>query len=66
MSRFAPNSLTYAELDAVLWAVGQMTDGNARDIDEMKLQGMTTNAAKALLRAEAKLIASVLKQKVAA
>jgi hypothetical protein len=63
--RFDPNILTYDELDAVLHAVGQMTGGNANDIDEMMLCGMTLKEAEALLRAEAKLMGSVIKQKVA-
>lgn len=46
---------TFAEVHALLWAAGNMTSGNARDIDEMKACGMTTAEARALLAAEAKM-----------
>jgi hypothetical protein len=59
-SRFDPNSLTYAELNAVLWAIGQMTAGNARDLDEMILCGMTREEAEALISAEDKLLKYVV------
>jgi hypothetical protein len=45
-----------------MWAVSQMTDGNARDIDEMMLCGMTRQQARLLLAAEAKLIEAGEKQ----
>lgn len=48
-------TLTGEELAAVLWAVGNMTDGNARDIGEMIACGMTEKQARVLLRAEAKM-----------
>ncbi len=50
--------LTAAELEAVLWAVGNMTDGNARDIDEMMACGITRREARNLLRAEIKMLSA--------
>ena len=47
--------LTLAECNEVLMAIGQMTDGNARDLDEMVLCGMTRTQAHTLIRAEQKL-----------
>lgn len=48
-------TLTRAEYDQLMWAAGQMIDGNARDIDEMMLCGMTRSAAKTLFRADQKM-----------
>lgn len=47
--------LTRAEVEAVLWAVGQFTESNANDIQEMKRCGMSAHSAKALIRADNKL-----------
>lgn len=55
MSRKIKFELTEAEYKAVMWAVGMQTMGNARDLDEMVLCGMTMNEAKALARAEEKM-----------
>lgn len=55
--------LTQRQLWAVLLAVGQMTDGNARDIDEMMLCGLTQDEARALLEAEVKLLSLYNKRK---
>jgi hypothetical protein len=51
--------LTPAELDAVLWAIGMQTTGNANDIDEMMACGMTRPMCRALIKAESKLIDSL-------
>lgn len=59
-SRKVALELTRAEYDAVMWAVQMQTEGNARDLDEMVLCGMTIHAAKALCRAEEKLVAAVI------
>jgi hypothetical protein len=56
MPRTITARLTLAEYKAVMWAIGNMTDANARDIDEMLACGMTRREAKNLLQAEAKLI----------
>lgn len=48
-------NLSKAELEAVLWAVSQHTDGNGRDVDELMLEGLTEEQAVALFAAEKKL-----------
>jgi hypothetical protein len=49
-------TLTKEEASAALLAIGQMTNGNARDFNEWKLQTSGTRAEwNALLRAETKL-----------
>ena len=47
--------LTECEYDQIMLAISQMTGGNAYDIDEMMMCGMTRPQAAALLRAEEKL-----------
>ena len=47
--------LTRFELDQVLWAVSQFTDANARDLNQMRKDGLTTRQAKALCKADLKL-----------
>lgn len=52
--------LTKGEAKAALQAIGQMTDGNARDYGEWTSQTHgTVSQWRALLRAEAKIAASV-------
>jgi len=55
MTRIWPISLTEDEWKAVMWCIGNFTDGNARDVDEMMACGLSRDDCKALLRAEAKL-----------
>lgn len=55
-----PIHLTRAEATAALNAIGQMTDGNARDFGEWHRSTSGTRAQwKALLRAECKIAAIV-------
>lgn len=47
--------LTKPQAEAVLYAIGNFTTANARDIREMMLCGFTRHGALALLRAEQKI-----------
>lgn len=50
--------LTASELDIVLHCIGEFTNGNARDVDEMMLCGLSRKETRTLLRAERKLTKS--------
>lgn len=52
MSRRIPIALTFDQWMVVQWAVSQQTDGNARDVSEMALCGLTRSEAKHLLAAD--------------
>lgn len=48
-------TFTEKQAKAVLWAIGNFTDGNAREIREMVQNGLTVGEATALLNAESTL-----------